>query len=853
MPYSQYSFVTIEYMQTVARLINSFIPEAYNLSVVLERQQRTFSGTVSISGSSLGDTIKLHAKDLTINDVVVDGRRAESAHGDDDELTITQDGLVAGKHIIVLGFSGTITDAMHGLYPCYFEHDGEAKELLATQFESHHAREVFPCVDEPAAKATFDVTITSEQGVTVLGNMPVIHSQEEDEKLVTTFDTTPKMSTYLLAWVVGELHRETATTNGGVEVNVWATKAQPKRSLAHALNAAVRTIDFFDEYFQTPYPLTKSDHVALPDFSSGAMENWGLITYREIALLADPESTSISTKRYIATVVAHELSHQWFGNLVTMKWWNNLWLNESFATLMEYIAVDALWPEWNIWLDFASHESIMALRRDAIDGVQSVQIDVNHPDEISTLFDGAIVYAKGARLLQMLRTYVGDDAFQTGLRSYFAEFAYSNTEGDDLWKKLAESSGKDVATMMDTWISQPGFPLVSASLTGTMLRLKQEQLFVGPHKTSERKWPIPLRATIDSLPDTLEEQQIELTHEHQETTVLRLNDGDTSHFITKYDDTLLKAITDSIAAGNESPLTRLQILHEQTMLARSGNIPSATIIPLLAAYSNERNDAAWDILSLALGELKKFVQTDEIAEKQLRAFAGTLSASEFQRLGWDSQQDEPENDTKLRATIIGMQLYAENNNVIGEAIRRFKATSLEKIDPEQRAIIIGAAVRHGDDEIAGDLLHTYSTTSSAELQQDIAAGVTSTKDPELVRQLLATFTDSTKIRTQDLARWFVYLIRGRESRDQTWQWLQDNWQWIEKTFGGDKSFDDFPRYAASGLATRNQLEEYTSFFTPIQSIPALQRVIAIGIGEIEGRVELIERDGDDVRIALNKP
>ena len=496
-------------MTTVPRLIKTFTPNHYSLSVDLsDAADYVFSGTVSIQGKSpQAGKILLHAKDLAIQSATIDGRSADFEHGKFDELSIGDDSTAIGPHNIVITFSGKITDAMHGLYPCYYEHEGVKKQLFATQFESHHAREVFPCVDEPEAKATFDVTLTTTPGITVLGNQPVKWQREKDEKLVTTFETTPRMSSYLLAWVVGEMHRKTATTKDGVEVNVWATPAQRPESLDFALDHAVKTIEFFDEYFGVAYPLPKSDHVALPDFSSGAMENWGLITYREIALLADPATTTVSSKQYIATVISHELSHQWFGNLVTMKWWNNLWLNESFATMMEYIAVDAIHPEWNVWLDFAAGESIMALRRDAIDGVQAVQVEVNHPDEISSLFDGAIVYAKGARLLRMCQQFVGDEAFRLGLKSYFTEFAYQNTEADDLWKHLSAASGKDISALMHTWISQSGYPVVHVNSDG----LRQEQFFIGPHEPSHKLWPIPLDAeSSEDLPALLETSELSL-------------------------------------------------------------------------------------------------------------------------------------------------------------------------------------------------------------------------------------------------------------------------------------------------------------------------------------------------------
>lgn len=838
-------------MQTVSRLTRQFRPTHYNLSLNLNRADRVFNGIVTIKGSTSGALVTLHSKDLVIESVAVDGKTASFKARDNDELHIAHDNIVTGTHLVVIAFSGTITDAMHGLYPCYFEYDGSKKELLATQFESHHAREVFPCVDEPEAKATFDVTLTTEQDVTALGNMPVKLQRVEDEKLVTTFDTTPIMSVYLLAWVVGELHKATAITKGGVEVNVWATPAQPLESLDFALDIAVRTIDFFDDYFGVAYPLPKSDHVALPDFSSGAMENWGLITYREIALLADPKTTSISSRRYMATVVAHELSHQWFGNLVTMKWWNNLWLNESFATLMEYIAVDALEPSWNVWLDFASHESLMALRRDSLEGVQAVQIDVNHPDEISTLFDGAIVYAKGARLLRMLQQYIDHEAFQTGLKNYFTKHAYGNTEADDLWNELSVTSGKDIAQFMTTWISQSGYPVLHVAQHGAVVSLSQEQFFVGPHEPSQKIWPIPLGSTDSALPELLETNHYEGARETAST--LRFNDGDTAHFITHYDDVLLARLIEEVKSSALSPLHKLQLLHEQTMLARGGVISTASIIPLLGAYADETNESVWDIISVAIGELKKFTENDKEAETALRTLAGKLAAVQYERLGWVAVAGEPETDTKLRATILGLTIYSENPDAIAKAKAMFDASSLETIDPELRPLIVSTVVRHSeDDQLVNALMKRHKATSSAELQSDIAIGVTSTKNPIIIKYLLDAMKNNDVIRTQDVARWFAYFIRGRESRELAWRWVRDNWAWIETTFSGDKSYDDYARYSAFGLVTRTQLEEYRAFFTPLKDIPALTRVIAIGISEIEGRVELIERDGDAVRLALRQ-
>lgn len=837
-------------MHTVSRLIDHFQPNHYNLSLTLERAERTFGGIVTIEGLAKegSSVISLHSKDLFIELIHLDGKETTWQIGENDELHIDRPDSTEATHTLVISFHGTITDAMHGLYPCYYEHDGVKKELLATQFESHHAREVFPCIDEPEAKATFDVTLTTEKDITVLGNMPIHRQAVEDDLLVTTFDRTPRMSTYLLAWVTGTLHRKSAHTKDGVEVNIWATPAQPSDSLDFALDIAVRSIEFYDDYFGVAYPLPKSDHVALPDFSSGAMENWGLITYREVALLADTNTTSISSKHYIATVIAHELAHQWFGNLVTMRWWNNLWLNESFATLMEYIAIDALQPDWNIWLDFSTYEGIVALKRDAINGVQAVQVDVNHPDEISTLFDGAIVYAKGARLLRMLQHYIGHEAFQKGLRAYFTYHAYKNTEADDLWSALGTASGKDIMSFMNTWISTSGYPVLSVEQHGETVTLSQKQFLIGPHQPSDKVWPIPLGSTCTELPAILDQPSLEVRCDH--TTTLRFNTSDTAHFITNYSPELLTQLVDEVRAGTLDTINRVQLLHEQTLIARSDSGNSALLIPMLDAYRQETKEAVWDIISLTIGELKKFVEgTDE--EQKLRRLAGDLARTMYQRLGWEPKEEESEEDSKLRATIIGTMLYSEDPAVIEEAVRRFENTELTKLNPELRSLIIGAVVRHRHSaELIDSLLNTHKASSSAELQLDIVSGLTSSKDADTLVRLLGLIKDESIVRHQDVVRWYTGVLRNRDGRELAWQWLRNNWNWIETTFKGDKSYDDYPRYTASGLTTRQQLKEYVDFFDTLKEVPALTRVIAMGTSELEGRVALIERDQAAVRDAL---
>lgn len=833
-------------MTKVPRLLDTLTPNHYNLTLDLTRaEEKEFSGTVIISGESTSESISLHSKGLTIQSATIDNQPADVSFGEFDELRLSQPNLENGNHTIHINFSGNITDAMHGLYPCYFTHDGVKKQLFATQFESHHAREVFPCVDEPAAKAEYDLTLITRPGITVLGNMPVKHQEENDNSLTTTFEKTPRMSSYLLAFVIGELHKKSARTKSGVEVNVWATPAQNENTLDFALDIATRSIDFYDEYFGVKYPLPKSNHVALPDFSSGAMENWGLITYRESCLLADPELTPESSRRFIATVIAHELSHQWFGNLVTMQWWNDLWLNESFANMMEYVAIDALQPDWHMWEDFATNEVTAALRRDSLDGVQSVQADVNHPDEISTLFDPAIVYAKGGRLLVMVRKLIGEEAFRTGLKSYFEKFAYKNTVGNDLWQELESASGQPIVNLMNAWISQPGLPVVSVSSSHDAATLSQERFFIGEHQPSDALWPIPLFTNQPLDVKILDQKEITVSIERP----LQLNCGLSAHFVTKYDESTREYLFKNIT---ELPtLDKICILQDATILARAGFENSASLLPLALSLKTETNEKVFGMAAGALTELRKFVDDNDAARDSLKRISGEFARATFEELGWDEKDGESDDDRERRTTALSLMMYSEDKEVLNEAKTRFDSNKLEDLPTEIRALIISANVRHFETpEMIENLFATYKNTPSNDLQNDIAIGLTSTKNPETAEKILANIKNSNIIRPQDASRWFVYLIRTRESRQIAWNWLKENWAWVEDTFGEDKSYDDFIRYAATALLTPNELDDFRQFFEPMMDIPALTRTIKLGITEISARVELIERAKADVLSAL---
>lgn len=836
--------------------------------------ERNFKGQLFIHGNKTGDFVRLHAKGLTLKNVKLNMEPAEIIELDNDEieLCVTDPKALDAEYrktlkerwgvdcdtvIAIEEFSGKISDTdMHGLYPCYYEYEGEKQELLATQFESHHAREVFPCVDEPAAKAQFMCQVTTAPGVTVLGNMPIknivdIEDGDEPSQRVS-FEVTPKMSTYLLAFVIGDLQKKSAKTKGGVEVNIYSTKVQPLSSLDFALDVAVRSIDFYDEYFDTKYPLPKSDHVALPDFSSGAMENWGLITYRETCLLAG-ESISISSKQYIATVIAHELAHQWFGNLTTMKWWNDLWLNESFASLMEHYAVDKLYPNWNIWQSYQTSDVLSALRRDALSGVQPIQQDVSYPDEISTLFDPSIVYAKGERMLRMLQVLIGEDNFRAGLKSYFKKYAYTNAEANDLWQELTDQSNTNVGEVMQNWLIKPGYPVVSVNRTDDEITLRQQQFLVGG-ESSDTIWQIPLFSNDLNAPRLMKDREISFASDTQ--PCFQLNVGNFSHFITKYDD---KSFADLVTNLMDLEGTdRLKLLNETTMLARAGLSSSVGVFELISGFVNETDNAVWDIIAAAISDLRRIVEDDYQSLNQLKKFTGRLAKPRFDELGIEIQAGEPENNTKLRPVIVSEMIFSEDivddtddpilpldERPITKQILDLYIKNkhhLEEIAGDIRATALAVAVRFGGESEFDFLLNIYKTSADAELKMDICSGLVATHNSDQIEKLISGFKDPNVVRPQDMSYWFAWTLGNRCAREKTWNWLTQNWNWIDQTFGGDKSFDIFPRYAGQVFRTDSDLAKYEEFFTPMQSTPALGRTISIGVKDIKSRIEWIDRN-----------
>ena len=842
-------------MQAVAHFIDTFVPEHYDLFLDLNRADKTFSGKVTITGEAKAEKISLHQKDLTIEAVEVAGQaRPFTLDNDNEALYIEL--AAAGPVEVTLTYTGKITDNMTGIYPSYYTVDGVKKEIISTQFESHFAREAFPSVDEPEAKATFDLALKFDQaeGELALSNMPEIDVENRKATGVWKFETTPRMSSYLLAFAAGDMQGITAKTKNGTLVGVYATKAHPESNLEFALDIAVRCIEFYEEYYGVKYPIPQSLHVALPDFSAGAMENWGLVTYREIYLLVDENSTALS-RQTVALVVAHELAHQWFGNLVTMKWWDDLWLNESFANMMEYVSVDAIEPSWKIFEDFQTSGVPYALKRDATDGVQSVHVEVKHPDEINTLFDGAIVYAKGSRLMHMLRRWLGDDAFRKGLGAYFEKHQYDNTIGRDLWDALSQASGRDVAAFMDAWLEQPGYPVVTAKVENDILILTQKQFFIGEHEDKGRLWPVPLNSNWQGLPDTLTTERLEIPNyaalAAQNERALRLNTENTAHYITDYQGELLDALLNNVSSLDN--ISKLQIVQERRLLAESGKISYADLLPVISKLANETSYMVVSAVSQVLEGLNRFVDEGSQTEEDYKALLKVLSQSNFDRLSFEKQEGESDEDEMVRQLIVGNMIKADDETAKAQASQIFDRyrDNLEKLPAAIRLQVLVNQIKHHESkELTNLYLDLYVASNDGSFKNALSTALSYTKNKETLDELLATWKDKFTVKPQDLSAWYARFLSRDFTQEAVWTWARENWDWIKAALGGDMSFDSFVISPAVVFKTEKRLAEYKAFFEPQLDDMAISRNISMGIKEIAARVDLIAREKAAVEKAI---
>jgi aminopeptidase N len=838
------------------RLYEGFQPEHYELILHPDAQNLRFNGTVVMTGKKTGrpsKRITLHQKDLKITSAAVQyhGKRGDeiinldrtNTHSAYDELRLhSQQMLYPGSYTIRLEFNGVITPELKGIYPANYKHKGKDKRIIITQLESHHAREAFPCIDEPEAKATFKLTVTAPEHETVLSNTPEESHKKIGKLVAHTFEQTPKMSTYLLAFAMGELHYSEAISKAGIAVRSWATIAQPKERLEYATQEAAKILDFFANYFGVPYPLKKLDQIAVPDFEAGAMENWGMVTYREVILLIDSKNRSISSEQFATQVIAHELSHQWFGNLVTMKWWDDLWLNESFAGLMEHVPPAALHPDWQQWELYTAQDIPLITSRDSYKDIQPVGVPVTDPDLISTVFDPAIVYAKGARLIKMLKEYTGEEAFIKGLGAYFAKHAYGNASRDDLWEALSKTSGKDIKALMTPWLVQPGMPVIHVSQGKKKLSVSQER-FLLDGKPDGTIWPIPLLSDTTSETPLIDTPVKEIAL--PSSTYVVVNPNASGQFITHYiNDKHREFIARALIAQKISTEARINIFNDLYMLARHGDVSLTDGLDMAIRNTHEPRDSVWGMMARALAAAAQLTEDDKQSEKKLKFLRIAFAQKWYQKLGWDDSPKDDPNTKQLRHTMVSLMISGEDSAAIKEALARYKLAKndLQSLQAELRSAILAAAVRHGKPGIINELLEKYDT-ASPDVQMDITSALSSTKEPAAAKVILSKALGAKGfVRSQDVMRWLALFLRNHHVRSVAWEYMVKDWGWLEETLKSSKSFDYLPVYAASIIASEQWAKKYHALFEPKLNDKLLERNIKIGFADIAARIAWRKRD-----------
>lgn len=839
----------------VRRLFEGFQPKNYTLTIDPNRDTMRVGGDVTITGQKTGRpsqrlTFHQHGLKITSAKIVKNDKKGDreipvariNLQNNYDEVRLhAEELLYPGQYTVHMTFEGAITKPMDGIYPCFFKHDGKDKMLIATQFESHHARDAFPCIDEPEAKATFDLTLISPAGEVALSNTPAKSQKTKGDKLTTVFETTPKMSTYLLAFVYGELGYKETTTKRGVVVRTYATPDNVKH-LDFATEFMAKCLDFYEEYFDIPYPLPKLDWVAQPDFSAGAMENWGLVTSREQVLLVDEANSSLPMKQYVTMVIAHELTHQWFGNLVTMRWWTDLWLNEGFASWMEYLPINHFYPEWQMWTQFAVDEQQPAFKLDALANTHPIQVAINDPEEIRTIFD-TISYQKGASSIHMLERFLGKEDFRNGLRHYLKKHSYGNTDTVDLWQALEDVSGKPVKDFMAAWTELAGFPLVRAHVTDTEAHLTQEQFLLNPLERNKEQlvkplWPIALENGVE-LPELFDQTEVTYPLTKYEG-VLKLNIGQSSFFRTAYNASHLERLAAQVRSGKLDAVDRLGLLSDTFETAKAGYSDTTIALHLLESYRNEDNNAVWDIIAANLGAVRGSMDDEQLRE-DMKPYVRELISVQLERLGWEEKDDESYFDKLLRPTILGLAAVSDETSVVDEALRRFNAMEKpEDLPPDLRGVIYTTAARKGDASTFDRLLKMHHDSTSSEERLTLCAALTSFEQPELIKRSLDVIT-TKDVRLQDVTYWIAYSLGNRHAKVATWEWLVEHWDWLKEGLGSDLSFARMPVYTARSFSDASFLPKYKKFFESVMS-PLLDRAYKQGIELIEWQSEWKRRD-----------
>ena len=763
------------------RLPRTIVPSNYQIHLTPDLEKFTFNGRVDID-LDINEPVTsfaLNAKELEVGaaTVTIGGQSYVSAAPtyDHEYETATfnfDSALPTGQGVATITFTGILNDQLHGFYrSTYTDNNGVSHTIATTQFESHDARKAFPCWDEPAFKATYEVTLVVPSHLAAYSNSAVVRETDlGNNKREVVFDRTMKMSTYLVAFVVGPFESTEEVVVRGVPMRVIYPIGKGHLTEI-GMETAIHAIEFFTDYFDIPYPGDKLDLIAIPDFAAGAMENLGLVTFRDTALLVDPKTGAHSDIERVAEVVNHEIAHMWFGDLVTMEWWEGIWLNEAFATFMESICTDHFRPQWQKWVGFNPARD-MAFNVDGLHSTRAIEYEVISPNDCRGMFD-VLTYIKGCAVLRMLEQYLGEETFRDGIRLYLKKHAYGNTITKDLWSALEESSGQPVGAIMDTWILQGGHPLVKVE-NGTITQSPFSYLPPQDKSAIGSLWQVPvLSREIGS--STINKQLLSSNSASLATSgVAVVNAGGSGFYRTAYGNTELAAIA--------AHLTELDVLERAVLFSDTwaavmvGGATLHGLLTLATGLTDLDEPSTWSVIGQAIGMIDRIANDEERTE--LGGVVRRLYQPVLKRLTWTPAAGESEQAGELRGMVVEMLgIYGHDSDVIAEALRRFDANEVS--GDLARAIVMIAADQHrpGTSAILDERRKNATTPQDEQRYLFALAGIPSeTVALETLEKCLNEF------RSQDAPFLMGAMIANRSIGEFVWRWITERWGQLTEHF-----------------------------------------------------------------------
>ena len=830
------------------RLPQAAVPEHYSLALTPNLKDATFTGseTIDLSLTQPVESITLNAAEITFESVTAEagGRALKATVTTDDAkeqatLAFGQT-LPAGKLALKIEYAGLLNNELRGFYLSRTP----KRSYAVTQFEATDARRAFPSFDEPALKATFDIQLTVNQGDTVISNTNMISDTPGPVigEHTVKFATPPRMSTYLVAFLVGDFQCVSGESDG-VPIRACATPDKVQQG-KFAVSAAEFILHYYDEYFGIKYPMPKLDMIAIPDFEAGAMENFGAITYRETDLLVDEKTASLDAKKRVALVVAHEMAHQWFGDMVTMEWWNNVWLNEGFASWMENKPTAAWHPEWNVPQDVAVDLN-NTLNLDAARTTRTIRATADTPEQINEMFDG-ISYGKAGAVLNMVEEYLGKETFRQGVHNYLAAHLYGNATAEDFWNAQTANSHRPVDKIMESFVAQPGVPgLTFSGSPGDKIDLAQQRFFLSPSAKSDgsQKWSLPvcLKSGGEDKCQLAVAAQQALTP--ADAPFLFGNGGGKGYYRSAYSPELYAKLVAAVESGLD-PQERISLLGDQWALVQANKRPVGSYLDLVGAA---KDDTSGTVLSLPLGAATgasigaligidaKIASTPEEREALATWFRTTFKPS-LTKLGAPSESDTAEKQ-ELRATLfLALGNLGEDPEVIAEArsISEKYFADPASVDATFAQAATKVAAVHGDAAFFDLLQKVFETSANPELQESALGLLSYFKDPALETRAL-DYTVSGKVRNQDSPGLLARMLRNRDTRDVAWQYTQKNWDKVRVQFtplsGG--------RFvAAAGSFCSVEARDQVAAFFSTHKVGSSARALTRAIDQINDCIEL---------------